>query len=836
MANIYSPLPKQYHTLTGKPLHGKVEYRDAITSNLLNTYTFDKVNGFTPARNPVYTDVYGQVEQVFTANTLVLVSLYSYIGNHTDMTIDFRPEAWVHEYDYYAHFDVEQNESKNYYVGISGLANAPIEDGQVTVVGYRDSTDCMARTYVWDPKATDDEDGGYVFKSNHSETGRWILVWNQESLPNEIYGVTTNDYTNLNNFLSYKSSVGTKQIPTCRQIEFTNFKLPSDYSYTLNTTKCVKCSRDCYFGTGQFKVNDIEVLGNDSGRLGNFYITKTQNNTVVLLSWYTSAQYFFWSNANKLIYDDISKLDQNKITSDVTLSGCTLEFTRDWSTQLTAKLTLDSVHLIMNTQYYLGEENTDKVYLKNMTVDTRNFRKLKVSHCTNCVIDVRNTFNYDMTTKSSNSISLYKPGYVEVTGKPFDYVDTDWFAYYEDGTFHANPICHGTARWQICYIPSNATNIDITDCKVLDMTGWTGSTLNLNLNSANHGNPNITIRGLKNNIKLQFTVTPNTAGNVTIEDCDIILRRINPIVAKSINIKFVNSNITLKDSNFYALGNNVTFVDSTLTEDRDFPEREETESQYLDPFHVYGNFYGYRSNFYLMEISIYEGEFEAERCNFYKASKETPFYTKAELQLKKFTNVTNCYMKNITMFYLGDDNAHNVLFSGNTLSTSRIGAYNGSDSKIVSFTATGNNVESGSDIYVVETATPSKYVIENNGGLKKSTNFKHLFDRGQSGVIEFGRYGSTIDSLSEGKLLEDYRVTMAPKDTKGCAQEIFDYMRTYCYFVPPVPEGKSVYQHLTSLPAWNVYETITIITGGTGSSTDGKTNFKVQISVERAIG
>lgn len=101
MQDIYYAMPKRYDTVEGKPLFGRVEYRDPVTTNLLDTFTYNKSGEYVATKNPQYTDVYGIVDNCFTLNHLTLVCLYSYIGNLSDMSVDEDPNHWVHEYDFF---------------------------------------------------------------------------------------------------------------------------------------------------------------------------------------------------------------------------------------------------------------------------------------------------------------------------------------------------------------------------------------------------------------------------------------------------------------------------------------------------------------------------------------------------------------------------------------------------------------------------------------------------------------------------------------------------------------------------------------------------------------
>lgn len=176
----------------GNPLKGKIYFYQKDTNQLDTIYTYSGED-IIEINNPVYTDTEGNLEyDVILADRIYSVKQVRYLGNYDDIKSDDRSTMW--DWDdrtYYAGMTLDlEGTAKATVKGVGELKDVDTSIGKVTVVGYNNEFDCGSRTYVWDAEANDNEDFGYVLKSNNSSTGRWILVNSLAYTPSEYYGVT----------------------------------------------------------------------------------------------------------------------------------------------------------------------------------------------------------------------------------------------------------------------------------------------------------------------------------------------------------------------------------------------------------------------------------------------------------------------------------------------------------------------------------------------------------------------------------------------------------------------------------------------------------------------
>lgn len=839
MQDIYYAMPKRYDTVEGKPLFGRVEYRDPVTTNLLDTFTYNKSGEYVTTKNPQYTDVYGIVENCFTLNHLTLVCLYSYIGNLSDMSVDEDPNHWVHEYDFFVSFNNEVIEDKNVYEGINDLRDADTDKGTATVVGYWNKFDCQERTYVWDENCVQAEDGGYIIKSNNKTKGRWILVWNQEALPSEIYGVTSANYANMNNLLSYPDTVGTNSIPTAKVIEFTNFRYPSGTNTKLSTNKIVRCSRDCYFGKGNFEVQDVYVDGQYEGAdktLGNFVISSTNDTSKVCISWYSTADQFFNSGANHLIYDyDGGKgSDWNKLSNSCYLSNCTLEYLTDTHTTLNATLTLDNVNLIMSNAFYWGEANTKNIELKNMKVDTRNFRKLHVSQCSNCYIDVigyeRTTTAYDLIydidEKSTNHIHVHKGSLVE-GDETFEVLDTEWFDSIADGTMNAFMKFHHYASPSIYYAHSNFNNSDFDDVEIIDLNKFDQTLFNATFTDKKKTYNVINAH----DIKIRYLISDvaealNNDFYITFKDCsNLIMDNISIRIAGQVNAKLINSTLHIKNRNeglpeeysaVNNLGKSLELIDSIVYDDR--AEVWNEEGQYWDaPNPDVGDLIMNHSQLHMKHCGVYDVTGNAYITDSIITSNSTKVQdVRANINVQKNLTVNDSKIKQMNILFTGDKKTaggFNINMTGNIVDYSIIGcAINTDNSGVVAdrylnrCTIVGNTLINASSISIHHDSTPTKYRIESNAGENRTTNPNHIFYNDTvAGTIASGLYGQRKLEVQkcwlktyeyEGKYPSGsiYHTTCV-----GRAEEIIQWLVTHSFFIPSKPSSSTWDQHIDTI-------------------------------------
>lgn len=160
----------------GKPLVGKIEFCDPVTTELKTIYDVDGAE----LSNPIYCNGVPS-NQVMLDNGDYTVRYYEYIGNG-NMESDENEASW----HLFKTELIKQNviAAENDTTGVSATlttieqlkeTEVPSDGTVVGVVGYYNAEDCPLRYYVWHETGNYTEDGGIVIRSNHTTTGAWIM-------------------------------------------------------------------------------------------------------------------------------------------------------------------------------------------------------------------------------------------------------------------------------------------------------------------------------------------------------------------------------------------------------------------------------------------------------------------------------------------------------------------------------------------------------------------------------------------------------------------------------------------------------------------------------------
>lgn len=313
---LYSPIINphdQFLDIDNEPLaYGKLEVRDPISSDLLEVTTYNGV----PATNPIILNGNGRPTTSYFVTQLALVRIYRYLGDFrlpldTDDSMNWQ---FIREYMAGLDDDAVNRETAH---GMNELRNMDPEAGIVNVVGYYNDHDCPLRTYVWDPNATQDEDGGYVIGSNLTSEGRWILLFDEPYIPSDYYGVYPGQISNIHNLLSFVSYVGSFNEKTAEGIYF----VPGHYQNTtwLNTTKKILLMSNTQFDNG-ISCAWVDVKGKPTTWIGD--IQPTDSNCPVHSCWYKNAR-AWWACASRQKYCDGKNWTNNQIISNISNTGVT---------------------------------------------------------------------------------------------------------------------------------------------------------------------------------------------------------------------------------------------------------------------------------------------------------------------------------------------------------------------------------------------------------------------------------------------------------------------------------------------------------------------------------
>lgn len=300
---------------------GKIDILDPVSTNPIDVYTYDAANDrYVIATNPIILNAQSRAQHTYFVTQLAYCRLSKFLGATMN---EFGVTAPQYEFvrDWYGSFDQEDAKNDTIINGMDALRDANTDLGKVTVVGYWTDKDCEARTYVWDPQCTQDQDGGYIVKNNDKDNGRWILMFDGEYLPSTYYGVYPGRETQMNNLLNYVDTVGTGEKPTAKGIYFQ----PGVYdasTVALITQKKVLLDADTQFTRDSFEVADLKVVGKATHWICDFWIDNP--NSEAHSSWFKSVAVFWRNGANTLILDKTNYFVNTAINSSTPLNDVTI--------------------------------------------------------------------------------------------------------------------------------------------------------------------------------------------------------------------------------------------------------------------------------------------------------------------------------------------------------------------------------------------------------------------------------------------------------------------------------------------------------------------------------
>ena len=231
---MYLSFPQnQFFDADGKPLVGRVTFYVHDSTTEADVYTLTGTT-YTQASNPQYLTEAGTLENsIFFEAPIVDVLLEKYVGS-SSMESDTDPSSWEIVATYSYGLDIATTEGTPTVTTINDLKAISVDYGKALVTGYYAEGDSPARFYIWDASATDTSDGGYVIPSNHTSTGRWILLNEGDTLDCRCYGVDASHTANLPSLLNYKATVGSRLFKTAAKIRFTPETYPTGLSFTTS--------------------------------------------------------------------------------------------------------------------------------------------------------------------------------------------------------------------------------------------------------------------------------------------------------------------------------------------------------------------------------------------------------------------------------------------------------------------------------------------------------------------------------------------------------------------------------------------------------------------------
>lgn len=302
---------------TGLPVEGRLTVREHGSSVIIPVYTLEGQD-FVEAENPTlihggYVDA-----SLFTELGLVDLVVERYIGAEGMMAIDSPDEDFdqldIFEYglDYdFSGLDVVRVDD------MEGLRDADPAIGIVEVKWYSTPGDCVPRTYVWDAAAQNEEDGGYVVRSNASDTGRWILMWADEVLPCSVYGVTAGEEANMNLLLNYPDVVGSFLLKTAPCVRFLAGTYESEVRFSTSKELCF--DKGAKFPEATFTCPSIRLFNPSADYIADFEFTGA--NVTAHSSWFRTANAFLLSGASTLLIDPTNYFENSVVKYALSLEG-----------------------------------------------------------------------------------------------------------------------------------------------------------------------------------------------------------------------------------------------------------------------------------------------------------------------------------------------------------------------------------------------------------------------------------------------------------------------------------------------------------------------------------
>lgn len=305
---------------TGLPVEGRLKIYDNDTDVLSTVYTLEGTE-FVECVNPALIHAGFLDDTRFLEFGLYTLKVEKFIGIPGTMSAESEDSEFapIDQFKFGTDFDDDVGTAHT-VAGIAELRNADPELGSVTVNWYDEPGDCFPRTYVWDPDAVNNEDGGYVIASNVSDSGRWILMWGDEILPCTVYGVHEGAESNINLLLNYPAMVGSFGMLTAPCVRFTSGAYGS--SVTYSTTKEIVFDNDVVFAGATFVCPRARFIGDGSLRVADFRFTATD--MVAHSSWFRTLDAFWHCGANTLMVDTVNGFADTKLRSTVDLQGKTV--------------------------------------------------------------------------------------------------------------------------------------------------------------------------------------------------------------------------------------------------------------------------------------------------------------------------------------------------------------------------------------------------------------------------------------------------------------------------------------------------------------------------------
>ena len=245
---------------------------------------------YSEAENPILTSEDGRIPTLFFDAAVVDVKVEKANGDGSYELLDTYQDG----------FNMSSATNDTVVEGIEALKETNTKVGIVSVFGYDSHVKAPMRQYVWDPTCRADADDGIIVLSNTTETGRWVLLWDDEKLPCSIYGISPGYEANISAFLTYPDIVSRWNIRTPKIPRFLSGTYTSDT--TFSTSKSLYFDDGARFTKANFVCRSV-IIPYNSNYVADFNFNSGYQ-PVAESRWFRSVKKFWQCGAKELHQSD----------------------------------------------------------------------------------------------------------------------------------------------------------------------------------------------------------------------------------------------------------------------------------------------------------------------------------------------------------------------------------------------------------------------------------------------------------------------------------------------------------------------------------------------------
>lgn len=266
---------------------------------------------YSEAQNPILTSEDGRIPTLFFDAAVVDVKVEKHVGENAYELLDTYQDG----------FEMPDATNDTVVEGIEGLKNTNTAVGIVAVYGYDNNVKAPMRHYIWDSTCRANADDGIVVLSNTTETGRWILLWDDEKLPCTVYGIAPGYEANIGAFLTYPDIVSRWNIRTPTIPRFIQGTYTSDT--TFSTTKTLYFDDGAKFTKANFVCRSVIIPYNST------YVADFNFNIgyqpVAESRWFRSVKKFWQCGAKELHQSDANFFEDINIGNAGTICAILID-------------------------------------------------------------------------------------------------------------------------------------------------------------------------------------------------------------------------------------------------------------------------------------------------------------------------------------------------------------------------------------------------------------------------------------------------------------------------------------------------------------------------------